>query len=346
MLRYGIPDFRLPRPALDDDIEFIKAHGVELRFNTPIGVNGMSVSSLLSSGYGAVFCAVGAHKGMKLGIEGEDKPGVFDGVTYLREVNSGRKPQTGKRVLVIGGGNVAIDAARSALRLGAEEVTIVYRRTRDEMPASIEEIEEAEHEGIKIHLLTAPNRVVGDAQATGLLVTKMKLGDFDTSGRRRPVPIEGSEYEIAADTIIAAIGQSVDHKWIGQAPESVVSKRGLVIADPLTLATSIPGLFAGGDAVTGPWTVTGAMEQGERAAISIDLMLNGKDPTIGRTRREDPSFDVPPPATAEPVDRHRCKIREVAVSKRISSFIEVSNALSEKTAIAEAERCLRCDLES
>ncbi|MBN1653860.1 MAG: FAD-dependent oxidoreductase [Deltaproteobacteria bacterium] len=345
MLRYGIPEFRLPRPALDSDIDFIRAHGVEMRFNTPIGVNDLSVSSLLSSGYSAVFCAVGAHQGMKLGIKGEDKPGVFDGVSYLREINSDRKPQTGKRVLVIGGGNVAIDAARSALRLGAEEVTIVYRRTLEEMPANSEEIEEARHEGINILFLTAPNFVIGDARADGLMVTKMKLGDFDTSGRRRPVPIEGSEYELPADTIIAAIGQAVDHRWIGQSSESVVSKRGLVIADPLTLATSIPGLFAGGDAVTGPWTVTGAMEQGERAAISIDLLLNGKDPSVGRTRKEEPSFDVPPPATLEPVDRSRCKIREVAASKRISSFIEVSNCLSEKAAIAEAERCLRCDLE-
>ncbi len=345
MLRYGIPAFRLPRKALDYDIDFIKAHGVELQFNSPAGVNGLTVPSLLSSGYAAVFSAVGAHVGMKLGIEGEKLPGVFDGVTYLRESNSGNALHTGRRVLVIGGGDVAMDAARVALRRGADKVSIVYRRTREEIPAHLEEIIEAEEEGIQLLLLTAPIRVEGKTKVTGLRVQKMQLGAFDASGRRKPIPIEGSETVVRADTIIAAIGQTIDQRWLGTSDNSVVNRKGYVVADPLTLATPIAGVFAGGDAVTGPGTVTGAMEQGERAAISIDMFLSGLDPAVERKRHEDPTFDIPPPATSEPVIRNRCVIPALDASKRIAGFSEVCRSLSEKSAIAEAERCLRCDLE-
>ena len=210
MLAVGIPDFRLPRKILENDIRFICQHNVEIQTGKALGRD-FTIDSLLKQGYKAVFLAVGAHLNQKLNVHGEEARGVFPGVDFLRRVNLGEKIEVGEKVAVIGGGNVAIDAARMALRLGAKEVSIVYRRTRDEMPANDEEIEEAEHEKIKLLYLIAPTRIVTEnGKVKGLECQRMELGDFDAGGRRRPVPVKGSEFVMEVDTVIPAIGYMPD----------------------------------------------------------------------------------------------------------------------------------------
>ncbi|GAI89153.1 unnamed protein product, partial [marine sediment metagenome] len=203
MMRYGIPEYRLPREVLAEEIEEIRSAGVDIRTNTKVN----SLDELFENGYNAIFLAIGAHQGAKLGIEGEDNPEVMEGVSFLREISMGNKVRVGNRVAVIGGGNVATDASRCALRLGASEVTIIYRRTRAEMPASREEIEEALHEGVRIAFLTAPTRIERKDGIVVLTCTRMELGAVDAGGRRRPVPIKGSEFSPDFDAVITAIGQ-------------------------------------------------------------------------------------------------------------------------------------------
>jgi NADH-quinone oxidoreductase subunit F len=298
----------------------------------------------MADGHGAVFAAPGAQAGMKLAIPGEALPGVTDGLRFLKSTNLGRSPKVQGRVLVIGGGNVAMDAARSALRLGASEVVVLYRRTRDEMPAAIEEIHEAEEEGIAIRFLVGPVKVEGTGRATGLACVRMELGPFDDSGRRRPVVIADSQYVEPADLIIAAIGQSHDPSWLGEDAGVVVTKRDRIQVDPFTLATPLPGLYAGGDAVTGPWTVTDAMAQGERAAISIDMFLRGMDPALGRLRDPEPVFDVPVVRLDDMKEQPRCPVAHMDAAERAKSFAEVVQPLAVPLAREEGNRCLRCDL--
>jgi len=335
MMKYGIPDYRLPREVLAEEIDEIRGLGVDIRTNTRIG----SVDQLFEDGYNAIFLAIGAHQGTKLGIEGEDSPEIVEAVSFLREINMGSKVRAGERVAVIGGGNAAIDASRSALRLGASEVKIIYRRTRDEMPASQEEIEEAIHEGVKIEFLAAPNRILRKNGEIGLECIRMELGTVDASGRRRPVPIEGSEFTSTFDTVIAAIGQ------MPEAPD----KFGLPLArgntfqvDRDTLATPREGVFAGGDAVTGPAIVIEAIAAGRQAAISIDKYLGGSG-VIEETLAS--PEELPALPEMEEGEKHRIPIPALALSERLSSFAEVEISLEEEVAIEEAKRCLRCDLE-
>ncbi|HJX13981.1 MAG TPA: indolepyruvate ferredoxin oxidoreductase subunit alpha, partial [Dehalococcoidales bacterium] len=265
MMAVGIPEFRLPRDILDKETAIIKKLGVEIKLNTRVGKD-VKMSDLKKD-YHAVFIAVGAHRGRNLGIENEKAPGVIDGTEFLLKVNTGQKVAVPDRVAVVGGGNVAIDCARTGVRLGCPDVTIVYRRSRAEMPAIAEEIAGAESEGVKIRLLAGPNKVVLKGnKVSGLECIKMKLGEPDKSGRRRPVPVAGSEFTVAADLIIAAVGEEPDLALMtGDMTKAV--KDGLVKADPLTLETGIPGVFAGGDAVTGPATVIQAMAAGRKAAV-------------------------------------------------------------------------------
>jgi len=335
MMKYGIPDYRLPREVLAEEIDEIRGLGVDIRTNTRIG----SVDQLFEDGYNAIFLAIGAHQGTKLGIEGEDSPEIVEAVSFLREINMGSKVRAGERVAVIGGGNAAIDASRSALRLGASEVKIIYRRTRDEMPASQEEIEEAIHEGVKIEFLAAPNRILRKNGEIGLECIRMELGTVDASGRRRPVPIEGSEFTSTFDTVIAAIGQ------MPEAPD----KFGLPLVrgntfqvDRDTLATPREGVFAGGDAVTGPAIVIEAIAAGRQAAISIDKYLGGSG-VIEETLAS--PEELPALPEMEEGEKHRIPIPALALSERLSSFAEVEISLEEEVAIEEAKRCLRCDLE-
>jgi len=335
MMRYGIPEYRLPREVLAEEIEEIKSLGVDIRTNTKIS----SVDELFEHGYHAIFLAIGAHQGAKLRIEGEDSPEVMEGVYFLREINLGNKVRVGDRIAVIGGGNVAIDASRSALRLGAKEATIIYRRTKDEMPASGEEIEEALLEGVKIEFLAAPIRIDRKNGTVELTCIRMKLGAVDESGRRRPVPIEGNEFSLPFDTVIAAIGQ------VPEAPEKfgLPLERGNTIrVDDDTLATTREGVFAGGDAVTGPATVIEAIAAGRRAAVSIDKYLGGSgiiDEEMASSEEMETLTEL------EEGEKHRISIPTLTLSKRLCSFAEVELGLGEEMAIEEAKRCLRCDLE-
>ncbi|MGB9880760.1 MAG: FAD-dependent oxidoreductase, partial [Anaerolineae bacterium] len=271
MLRVGIPQYRLPREVLDIEVQRLTQMGVEIRTNTRV----VSLDLLFELGYQAVFITIGAHQGLRLGIEGEESPGVVDGATFLREVNLGFQPSVGTSVAAVGGGNVAIDAARTALRLGAKEVKILYRRTRAEMPADPAEIEQALEEGVEICFLVAPVKITRENKRLRVTCIRFELGEPDSSGRPRPVPIQGSEFDMEFDTLITAIGQAP------RIPEDFhlrIGKGSTIQVDPVTLLTNRPGVFAGGDAVTGPATVTEALAAGRRAAQRIDEYLQHKYP--------------------------------------------------------------------
>jgi len=274
MLSVGIPAFRLPRDIIRGEFDALKSCGVDIIGNITIGRD-KTIEELKSEGFEAVFVGIGAHKSRKLGIPGEDLEGVMHGVDYLREVNLGRDLDLGRRVVVVGGGNVAIDVARTALRLGSEDVFILYRRTKKEMPASQSEIHHMEEEGVRLEFLAAPVAIHGEDGRLGRIeCVRMELGEPDESGRRRPVPIEGSNFMIEADSIIAAISQSVDPTAV----KGLDVKRapwGTFEVNPDTLQTSVPWMFAGGDDVLGPQTVAKAAYQGRIAANSIMEYLEG-----------------------------------------------------------------------
>ncbi|MCL6581558.1 MAG: FAD-dependent oxidoreductase, partial [Firmicutes bacterium] len=337
MLAVGIPEYRLPKKTLKREIEYLENLGVAFKTNVRVGKD-VSLAELRKK-YNAVFIAVGAHRGQKLGIPGEDAQGVCDAVSFLRAINLGQAEDLkGKTVLVIGGGNAAVDAARSSLRLGARKVTMVYRRSKAETPALEEEIEEAEREGIEIRTLVAPKRVVvSSGRVSGLECLECTLGEFDASGRRRPVPKEGSESVLEADVVIAAVGQAVDLD--GLAEGLGATKRGtLAVLDESGL-TSLDGVFAGGDCVTGPDTVIEAIAAGKRAAAAIDKYLGGegvlvRKPEVVRKLSGD-LLETETPRQPVPC---------VPVEKRTSSFTEVELGYTAGMAQAEACRCLRCDV--
>jgi len=275
MLYAGIPEYRLPRDILQREVDGIQNLGVEIKTNTTIGKD-LTIDDLFNQGFKAVFIAVGAHQSQKLGIPGEDADGVVQGVDLLRDLNLGRKVKVGKSVAIIGGGNVAMDAARSALRLEAKKVLILYRRSRQEMPASEEEIEAAEAEGIDIQYLVAPAEILtSNGKVTGIRCTRMELGEPDASGRRRPVPIKGSEFDTELDMIIPAIGQTTDLSFLGEGSDIETTGRGTLHVNSETLATTRAGVFAGGDAVTGPAIAIEAIAAGQRAATAIEKYLSG-----------------------------------------------------------------------
>jgi heterodisulfide reductase subunit A len=343
MLAVGIPDYRLPRDVLDHEIARIEALGVEIKLNTPVSGEGGPSLDDLRSDYDATFVAVGAHSERQLRIEGEDLDGVAPGAVFLRDLNLGQPVTVGKHVAVVGGGNVAIDAARAALRLGAEEVTIVYRRSRAEMPASAWEIEDAEEEGIRFHFLANPIRILsgGDARGkvAGMECIRMELGEPDASGRRRPIPVEGSEFVLDVDMIIPAIGQAPDLGFMANGALSVTRWETLA-ADPDTLATEVPGIFAGGDAVSGPATAIKAIAAGKRVAESIHRYLQGEQ-LVG------PAQGLPV-VPLEEVDLRRARkgvrtaIPKLDHQARTADFAEVETGFSAEQALAEAQRCLNC----
>ncbi len=348
MLRVGIPDFRLPPGILEYDVKFILQHNVEIKFNQALGRD-FTIDSLLKEGYASVFLAIGAHKNTRMNTPGEDSAGVLPGIDFLRRANLGENVTVGEKVAVIGGGNVAIDAARTALRLGAKEVSIVYRRTEEEMPANPEEIEEAKDEKIKIRFLLAPNRIVtAGGKVTGIECVRMELGEYDESNRRRPVPVKGSEFIIDVDTVIPAIGYAPDLSGLPQNDGFVVNRNGTLSVDPVTLATHIPGVFAGGDVVTGPSTVVQAMAQGYRAAESIDRYLKEHDLYLDRAFKPimRPQVQkIENEGTEESGTQPRIKMRHLKGRRRACTFDEVNLGFDRKKATAEARRCLRCDLE-
>jgi len=343
MLAVGIPSFRLPRRLLNAEIERLRAIGIEIKLNSPIGKD-LSFDDLRKN-YNAVFIAIGAHVERKLRIPGEDLPGVTGGVEFLRQVNLGQPVAPGRRVLVIGGGNSALDAARTALRSGAGEVTIVYRRTRAEMPADPREVDDAEREGIKLMFLIAPKsfRPGADGRVAALECLKMKLGAPDASGRPAPEPIPSSEFVLPCDAVIATIGQSPDVSALGERLGLETTKWGTLAADPLTLETALAGVFAGGDCVTGPDVVINAKLAGKKAAISIDRMLNGQDLRAGR-QLEGPYQTEYVVDTTGVLMQRQIRMQALDPATRGRTFAEVHVGYTAEEAVAEAKRCLACGI--
>ena len=340
MLRVGIPEYRLPKRILRQEIDYIQKLGVEIKTGVQVGKD-ITLEELRTN-YDAIFIAVGAHGGIRLQVEGENIPGVIEGIRFLRAVNLGEKVEIGKKVAVIGGGNTAIDCARTARRLGAREISIIYRRSRAEMPASTEEVVAAEKEGVKIELLTIPTRFFSEnGKLAKMECVRMKLGEPDASGRPRPIPIEGSELTTSVDTVIAALGQAPETEFVKELGVSL-SKRGLIEIDPKSGATNIEGLFSGGDVVTGPAFVIDAIAAGKKAALSINQYLNGEPFELGENEKE------PEKLSEEEIENRkrrfpsikRMESKEEPVAKRIKDFREVALGYSLEEAIEEASRCL------
>ncbi len=343
MLAVGIPDYRLPKEILKNEIKLITDLGVEIRYNTALGKD-ITTDKLFAEGYSAILVATGAHKGQRLGIDGEETKGVLDGVTFLRDVNLGKITKAEGKVVVIGGGNVAIDAARSALRMGAKEVAILYRRDKDDMPANREEIDDAETEGIAIHTLVAPMKVVvKDGKVSGVECARMSLGKFDKGGRRTPQAIPGSELVVDADLVIAAIGQTPDLSWVN-GDGIKTAKGGTVEVDMKTLATARDGIFAAGDNVRGPATAVEAVGDGKTAAMAIDMYLGGDGEPINTFRDELVNMVVTYDEAQYQKEMGKVAMQHLPVPKRISNFNEVVLGYDQKAAVEEAKRCLHCYL--
>ncbi len=352
MLFVAIPQFRLPKEVIQKEIEYIAKRGVEIKYNTPINAS-LTVEDLKKQGYAAVFIAAGAQRSQRIGIPGEleDIEGFYYGLRFLRDVKVGRKVKVGRRVAVIGGGNVALDAARTALRLGAEEVNIYYRRSRSEMPVTELEYDEAVAEGIKVSFLVSPTRIANSNwRATGLQCIQMKLGEPDGKGRRRPVPITGSEFFVESDTVIAAVGQAPDLSFLP--PDSVLerTKWETLVVDGNKLATSVSGVFAGGDFVTGPGMVIHAIAAGRRAAIAMDKYLRNDTSRVEIYDLKQKGNGGKPATISEPEEswetQHRLEVPKLSAEKRKDCFDEIELSFSEEKAKFEAKRCLRCDLET
>ena len=331
MLRVGIPDHRLPREILDQEIELITNLGVEIKTNSPLGPD-LTLYDLKKDGYKSIYLALGAHTGIDLGIAGEDAIGVRQGVDFLREVNLTGKTQVGKRVGIIGGGNVAIDVARVALRMGAEEVSIIYRRTRNEMPAFEDEIHAAEEEGVKITYLAAPDEILTtDRRISSLKVTRMELGEPDNSGRRRPVPIEGSQYEIKVDQLIQAIGQRPDLSSLEKVTGLGMTRWNTIEVAQVSYNTGVDGVFAGGDVETGPATAIEAVAAGKEAAESIVRYLDGEDLIEGRKPLFQKQTDERNyrPISAKETIHARAAMPELPLKDRVGNFKEVELGYTE-----------------
>lgn len=334
MMKVGIPDYRLPPEILEGDIKEIEDIGVSIKTDFRIE----SVNKLFDDGYNAVFVGVGAHQAMALGVPGDTGDGVLGGVDFLREVNLGNHRKLGKRVAVIGGGNTAIDCARTAVREGAEEVSLIYRRTRAEMPAAPEEIEEAVDEGVKLVFLAAPSRVLRQDGKLQLECVRMKLGAEDSSGRRRPEQIAGSEYLIELEHIISAVSQSP----IVPKEFALSTDRGSrLIVDSETLASAKTGVYAGGDAVLGPATVIECIAQGRLAASSMDKYLGGD----GDIRETLATPESPLQRIGAPREGFRPHNDTIEHDRRLSTFEGVEIGWSKEDAESECGRCLRCDIQ-
>lgn len=350
MLAVGIPSYRLPRDILNGEIDLIKSLGVEIRLNTRIGKD-ITFEQLRSNGYAAILVATGLHESSSMRVEGEDAGyrGFFPGVEYLRRVNLHQEMELGRRVAVIGGGNVAMDCARSSLRLGIEEVYLVYRRSRAEMPANEAEIVAAEEEGVKFHLLANPTRIMAEeGRVVGMECIRMELGEPDSSGRRRPVPVKGSEFILDVDMIVPAIGQVADLGFLAGDSGVEITERGVIAADPLTMATSAPGVFAAGDTVLGARTVIEAIASANKAVEAIDCYLRtGKaavspqlamEHFIEKTGVYDPA-EKPPLIGNLPREHEAC----APVAERVKGFTEAELGFDgPPAALRESGRCACC----
>lgn len=336
MMQTGIPAYRLPRDILEKEIKDIESIGIKIKLNTKID----SLDKLFQQGYRAIFLALGTPAGIKMGVPGENDPRVLDGISVLHAINLGQKTDVAGELAVVGGGNVAIDTARSVLRLGAKKVTVLYRRTEKEMPAYHEEVEEALKEGIKISFLVTPQRIIPRKDKLKIICIRMALGEPDKSGRKRPVPVPGSEFELILDRLIMAVGQKT---MVPAGFDLATNQKGNLQADPDTLACSRPGVFTGGDVLTGPASVIEAIQAGRKAAVAIDKYLGGRgqidqkfipeekeDPWLGREERF--------------ADKKRFPVPMLPIDKRCPGFTPVEGCFDKETARAEANRCLQCQL--
>lgn len=354
MIRYGIPEYRLPKEVLKWEIDGMLELGIEWHPNTKLGKD-ITVNSLREDGYDAIFFGIGAWRDYTLGVDGEDFEGCYTGIDFLTNFalwqqtdDEREKPFVGKHCGVIGGGNTAIDCVRTLVRLGAKEVSIVYRRTRKEMPANMVEIEAAEHEGVKFHFLAAPTKVIGDAEGkvTGLEFLKMELGEPDASGRRRPVPIEGSETVMPIDMLVTAIGQGPDASFQGDLDELKdlkLTRWQTFDADEETLQCSIPDIFTAGDSFTGASLVVTAIGGGRRAARAIHQYLSGESVTpvpksLQKKHIPESLFESVAGLNAT----ERTPMPEMDVAERIQTFEEADLVISEEAAKYESSRCLNC----
>jgi len=346
MLLLGIPRYRLPREVIDREVAMLKDLGVEFQFNTRFGRD-INLQQLKAEGFAAFFFAIGAHKSFKLGVPGESEfPQVIEAIDFLRHVALGDRQVPGKHVVVIGGGNVAIDAARTCLRLGCESVTLAYRRTRSEMPADAEEIEQAEEEGIRFKFLVVPTEVAGsDSCVKGLRCLQAELVSKPGQDRKYPVPIESSDFTIDTDVIICAIGQKVDAGCMESLEGLEWTRRQTINVHMATMETDMQGVFAAGDAVTGPATVIEAIGGGKRAAQSIDRYLTGiPQPTLPPVPTRRGRIDHLEVSAADKMTLQRPKMALLNVDRRRTTFQQVELGYPENRVREEARRCLRCDI--
>ncbi len=346
MLLLGIPRYRLPREVIDREVAMLEDLGVEFRFNTRFGRD-TNLQQLKAEGFDAFFFAIGAHKSFKLGVPGETEfPQVIEAIDFLRKVALGERQAPGNNVVVIGGGNVAIDTARTCLRLGCESVTLAYRRTRSEMPADAEEIEQAEEEGIRLQFLVVPTEIAGSNNCVeGLRCLQAELVSKPGQDRKYPVPIEGSDFTIDTDVIICAIGQQIDTSCMKSAEAVEWTRRQTINVNMATMETGMEGVFAAGDAVTGPATVIEAIGGGKRAAHSIDRYLSGmpqpKMPPVPTRRGRIDHLEV---SAADKMKLRRPKMALLDIDRRRTTFDQVELGYREDAVRQEARRCLRCDI--
>jgi heterodisulfide reductase subunit A len=344
MLRAGIPEYRLPQGVLDREINYLLRHGIEARTGVSFGTD-VTFDDLSDDGYAAVLLGIGLQRGVSLNCPGQDAQGVLDALQFLREVNLGQRKDAGHRAVIVGGGNVAIDAARAARRLGCPEVTVVYRRTEKEMPAYAEEIDGAKQEGISFVELAAPAEVVvQNGGVAGLKCIKCELGLPDESGRPRPVPIKGSEFVVDCDTVIPAIGQGLDAAWCSAPKGPAITANGAFHVSG-QMQTTLPHVFAAGDAVRGPATVIQAIADGHKAAEAIDRYVRGLplasyQDKAEATGVEQYSWKAVPSGTCEKAPR--VEAVRMAPEERAACFLEECHGLPQDKVTAEAERCLNC----
>jgi len=338
MLRVGVPRYRLPRESLDKDIANILSLGAELRTGIKVGGD-ITLADLQKEDFKAVFLAIGSHKPLRLGIPGEDLPGVIPALEFFRKVSLGGGPRVGRRVAVVGGGDTALDAARTALRTGAGEVSLIYRRSLEEMPCETEGRKEAEEEGINFILLAAPVEVLGKNRVMGLRCIRMTLGEPDTGGRKRPIPLPGSEFTLAADNVLVAVGQSPELGLLAR-DGIKISQKGTIKVDEGTMLTNVPWVFAGGDAIASGGTLVQAIAHGRRAALSIHSYLRGE--RFQSPVAPEPIEELSPARTSLIKREVRQRMPMLPVAPRIKDFSEVELGFPEEQAVREARRCLNC----
>lgn len=347
MLRLGIPAFRLPRDILDAEIDSIINLGIEIRYNTQFGKD-VTLGDLFSQGYKAVFIAVGAHKSRSLGIKGEKLEGIFDCISFMRCVNLDQPVKVGQKVVVIGGGSIAVDVARTALRLGAKEVFMCSLETTEEMPAHSWEIDEAQYEGVKFHSAVSPVRFIGkDGKVEGVELIKVSSIKTDELGRLRPVTIKGSEFVLKADTVIEAIGQSPDLSFLKGESRIKVTKQGLIDVSSVTLATGLDNVFAGGDTINPKPSVIDAIASGKKGALSIDNYLRKRH--LPYEYPEEAPRAAPVEEKIFPHDIEKIKRKEppaLPLKERTGNFKEVELSFTAEEATREAERCMKCGYRS